>query len=72
MKRLTVGQRRRCPRGAYEAGVTSSILISRHAQHRNHRKLSSSYAEIYVEWAPNEKVAAEVAIGSVHRRSARQ
>ena len=50
-------------RGAYEAGVrvissypgTPSTEITENAV---------QYLEIYVEWAPNEKVAAEVAIGA--------
>ena len=50
-------------RGAYEAGVklssaypgTPSTEISEYL---------SKYAEVYTEWAPNEKVAAEVAIGA--------
>ena len=50
-------------RGAYEAGVkvssaypgTPSTEISEYL---------SKYDEVYTEWAPNEKVAAEVAIGA--------
>jgi len=50
-------------RGAYEAGVkvssaypgTPSTEISEYL---------AKYAEVYTEWAPNEKVAAEVAIGA--------
>ena len=50
-------------RGAYEAGVklssaypgTPSTEIS---------EFLSKYEEVYTEWAPNEKVAAEVAIGA--------
>ena len=50
-------------RGAYEAGVklssaypgTPSTEISEYL---------SKYEEVYTEWAPNEKVAAEVAIGA--------
>ena len=50
-------------RGAYEAGVklssaypgTPSTEISEYL---------SKYNEVYTEWAPNEKVAAEVAIGA--------
>ena len=50
-------------RGAYEAGVkvsaaypgTPSTEISEHI---------ALYDEIYAEWAPNEKVATEVAIGA--------
>ncbi|NLO63937.1 MAG: indolepyruvate ferredoxin oxidoreductase subunit alpha [Clostridiales bacterium] len=50
-------------RGAYEAGVkvvssypgTPSTEITEYA---------SKYPEMYTEWAPNEKVAAEVAVGA--------
>ena len=50
-------------RGAYEAGVklssaypgTPSTEISEYL---------AKYEEVYTEWAPNEKVAAEVAIGA--------
>ena len=50
-------------RGAYEAGVkvtsaypgTPSTEIS---------EIIAKYDEVYAEWAPNEKVAVEVAIGS--------
>ena len=50
-------------RGAYEAGVklssaypgTPSTEISEYL---------AKYDEVYTEWAPNEKVAAEVAIGA--------
>ena len=50
-------------RGAYEAGVklssaypgTPSTEISEYL---------AKYSEVYTEWAPNEKVAAEVAIGA--------
>ena len=50
-------------RGAFEAGVkvssaypgTPSTEISEYL---------ATYNEVYTEWAPNEKVAAEVAIGA--------
>ena len=50
-------------RGAYEAGVkvssaypgTPSTEIS---------EVLAKYEEVYTEWAPNEKVAVEVAFGS--------
>jgi indolepyruvate ferredoxin oxidoreductase alpha subunit len=50
-------------RGAYEAGVrvisaypgTPSTEVS---------EIASKYSEIYAEWAPNEKVAFEVAVGA--------
>ena len=62
MKKLLLGNAA-VARGAYEAGVrvvssypgTPSTEITENIV---------SYPEIYVEWAPNEKVAAEVAIGS--------
>ena len=50
-------------RGAYEAGVkvissypgTPSTEIT---------EFAAGYKEMYVEWAPNEKVATEVAVGA--------
>lgn len=62
MKELLLGNAA-VARGAYEAGVrvvssypgTPSTEITENIV---------KYPEIYVEWAPNEKVAAEVAIGS--------
>ncbi|MCX7714300.1 MAG: indolepyruvate ferredoxin oxidoreductase subunit alpha [Clostridia bacterium] len=62
MKRLMLGNEA-IARGAYEAGVsvvssypgTPSTEITEYA---------AKYNEIYTEWAPNEKVAAEVAIGA--------
>lgn len=62
MKELLLGNAA-VARGAYEAGVrvvssypgTPSTEITENIV---------NYPEIYVEWAPNEKVAAEVAIGS--------
>ncbi len=50
-------------RGAYEAGVkvtsaypgTPSTEIS---------EIIAKYDEVYAEWAPNEKVAVEVAVGA--------
>lgn len=62
MKRLMLGNEA-VARGAWEAGVrviasypgTPSTEITEYA---------SQYDEIYCEWAPNEKVGAEVAIGA--------
>ena len=62
MKRLMLGNEA-VARGLYEAGVrvvssypgTPSTEITEYA---------AKYDEMYVEWAPNEKVAAEVAAGA--------
>ncbi len=62
MKKLMIGNEA-IARGAYEAGVrvissypgTPSTEIT---------EIISQYDEIYSEWAPNEKVAMEVAIGA--------
>ena len=62
MKKLLLGNAA-VARGAYEAGVrvvssypgTPSTEIT---------ETMVEYPEVYVEWAPNEKVAAEVAIGA--------
>ena len=62
MKRLMLGNEA-VARGLYEAGCrvvssypgTPSTEISEYA---------AKYEEIYAEWAPNEKVAAEVALGA--------
>ena len=50
-------------RGAYEAGVT---VVSSYPGTPSTEITENivKYDEIYVEWAPNEKVAAEVAIGA--------
>ncbi len=62
MKKLLLGNEA-VARGLYEAGVkvvssypgTPSTEITEYA---------ATYSEMYTEWAPNEKVAAEVAIGA--------
>ena len=62
MKRLMLGNEA-VARGLYEAGCrvvssypgTPSTEISEYV---------AKYEEVYAEWAPNEKVAAEVAIGA--------
>ena len=50
-------------RGLYEAGVT---VVSSYpgTPSTEITEFASKYDEIYAEWAPNEKVAAEVAIGA--------
>ena len=62
MKKLLLGNKA-VARGAYEAGVK---VISSYPGTPSTEITESAveYENIYVEWAPNEKVAAEVAIGS--------
>ncbi len=62
MKKLMLGNAA-VARGAYEAGVK---LVSSYPGTPSTEITESvvEYPEIYVEWAPNEKVAAEVAIGA--------
>ena len=50
-------------RGAFEAGVTLSSAYPGTPSTEISEYLSK-YDEVYTEWAPNEKVAAEVAIGA--------
>ncbi len=50
-------------RGAYEAGVTVSSAYPGTPSTEISEYLAK-YNEVYTEWAPNEKVAAEVAIGA--------
>ena len=50
-------------RGAYEAGVVLSSAYPGTPSTEISEYLST-YDEVYTEWAPNEKVAAEVAIGA--------
>ena len=62
MRKLMLGNEA-VARGAYEAGVrvvsaypgTPSTEVSEYISH---------YDEVYAEWAPNEKVALEVAVGA--------
>lgn len=62
MKQILLGNEA-LARGAYEAGVrvvssypgTPSTEIT---------EVAAKYDEVYVEWAPNEKVALETAIGA--------
>ena len=62
MKRLMLGNEA-VARGAYEAGVT---VVSSYPGTPSTEITENivKYEDIYVEWAPNEKVAAEVAIGA--------
>ena len=62
MKRLMIGNEA-VARGAYEAGVT---VVSSYPGTPSTEITENivKFDEIYVEWAPNEKVAAEVAIGA--------
>ena len=62
MKKLLLGNAA-VARGAYEAGV--SVVASYPGTPSTEiTENIISYPEIYAEWAPNEKVAAEVAIGA--------
>jgi len=62
MKRLMIGNEA-VARGAYEAGVT---VVSSYPGTPSTEITENivKFDEIYAEWAPNEKVAAEVAIGA--------
>lgn len=62
MKRLMLGNEA-VARGAYEAGVT---VVSSYpgTPSTEITEFASKYEEIYCEWAPNEKVAVEVATGA--------
>ena len=62
MKKLLLGNAA-VARGAYEAGVR---VVSSYPGTPSTEITESivQYPEIFVEWAPNEKVAAEVVIGS--------
>ncbi len=50
-------------RGAYEAGVTVAVAYPG-TPSTEITEFVAKYDEIYAEWAPNEKVALEVGIGS--------
>jgi len=50
-------------RGAYEAGVTVAVAYPG-TPSTEITEFTAKYDEIYAEWAPNEKVALEVGIGS--------
>ena len=62
MKKLLLGNAA-VARGAYEAGVK---VVSSYPGTPSTEITESivEYKDVYVEWAPNEKVAAEVAIGA--------
>ena len=62
MKKLMLGNAA-VARGAYEAGVS---VVSSYPGTPSTEITENivNYDDIYVEWAPNEKVAAEVAIGA--------
>ena len=62
MKKLMIGNEA-VARGAYEAGVS---VVSSYPGTPSTEITENivKFDEIYVEWAPNEKVAAEVAIGA--------
>ncbi len=62
MKRLMIGNEA-VARGAYEAGVTVVASYPGTPSTEITENIVK-FDEIYVEWSPNEKVAAEVAIGA--------
>lgn len=62
MKQLLLGNAA-VARGAYEAGVTVAASYPGTPSTEITESIVQ-YEEIYAEWAPNEKVAAEVAIGA--------
>lgn len=63
MKKLMLGNEA-VARGAYEAGVTVISSYPGTPSTEVTEIISKQYDEIYSEWACNEKVAAEVAIGA--------
>ena len=62
MKKLLLGNEA-IARGAYEAGVRVSSAYPGTPSTEINENVAT-YPEIYSEWAPNEKVAMEVAIGA--------
>ena len=62
MKQLMLGNEA-IARGAYEAGVTVSSAYPGTPSTEINENIAT-YKEIYAEWAPNEKVAVEVAVGA--------
>lgn len=62
MKRLMLGNEA-IARGAYEAGVTIATAYPG-TPSTEITEFVAKYDEIYAEWAPNEKVAMEAAIGA--------
>ncbi len=63
MKKLMLGNAA-VARGAYEAGVRLVSSYPGTPSTEITEEVAQSYPEIYCEWAPNEKVAGEVAIGA--------
>lgn len=62
MKRLMSGNEA-IARGLYEAGVTFASAYPG-TPSTEILEQAATYEEMYAEWAPNEKVAAEAAIGA--------
>ena len=62
MKKLMLGNEA-IARGVYEAGATVATAYPG-TPSTEITEFIAKYDEIYAEWAPNEKVAMEVAIGS--------
>ena len=63
MKKLLLGNAA-VARGAYEAGVRVVSSYPGTPSTEITEEVAAAYPEIYCEWAPNEKVAGEVAIGA--------
>ncbi len=63
MKKLLLGNAA-VARGAYEAGVRVVSSYPGTPSTEITEEIAQNYPEIYCEWAPNEKVAGEVAIGA--------
>ncbi len=63
MKKLMLGNAA-VARGAYEAGVRLVSSYPGTPSTEITEEVAANYPEIYCEWAPNEKVAGEVAIGA--------
>ncbi|PYG87044.1 indolepyruvate ferredoxin oxidoreductase alpha subunit [Ruminiclostridium sufflavum DSM 19573] len=63
MKKLMLGNEA-VARGAYEAGCTVASAYPGTPSTEITETIAKEYNEIYSEWAPNEKVAMEVAIGA--------
>lgn len=63
MKKLLLGNAA-VARGAYEAGVRVVSSYPGTPSTEITEEVASAYPEVYCEWAPNEKVAGEVAVGA--------
>lgn len=63
MKKLMLGNAA-VARGAYEAGARVVSSYPGTPSTEITEEIAANYPEIYCEWAPNEKVAGEVAIGA--------